>query len=863
MAVLTRRNAELKAPSVSAPRFRLVLPEPEGDGVGLPAPRQPWKSGDLTVTFPQPDRLVFNSPSRFASWRSALCREFIEQSFAAPEVCEVEIDIVARNATVIFKANGNLKAVLMKIAQFYQGKIQPETQPAFPPDLLRAVPKNLPRLRVFRYGATISTWERRLEMPGWIRFRNALVLNKRHLVQLLERELLGLIGIEQYKIHRRAGSISIAFNPRAIHPEQIVRHLDKALSKAPARPPRQRADFDFPIASTSLAISAAATFFVPALIPAGALLMLYTAVPSFRRAHKVVFRERRLGVDLLDSIIFTACLFTGEIFAGAMTAWFLSVGRKLLRETRAESAKVLLQAVGKQPGLARVLRGGKEIELTLEQVHREDLIVVYTGEVVPVDGAITEGDAILDQHALTGESAPAEKTVGDKVFAATVMLAGKIIVRVERAGKETASSKISAVLSRTVAYKLRSQSRGEELADMAVTPALGLSALAAAVVGPSGALAVINSDLGTGIRMAAPLGMLTSLTLCAQHGILVKDGRALEIMRKVDTVLFDKTGTLTREKPEVGRILCCGNHTEQHLLALAAAAEQKFSHPIAKAILERFEALKRPMPKINASKYQVGYGITVEIEGETVRVGSRRFMEMEHVPIPEHVHRELAQMHADGHSFVNIAVGDQLAGVLELRSSHRPEAEEVVAGLRARGVNHLAIISGDHEEPTRRLAQKLGMDRHFAEVLPQDKGRYVELLQKEGRTVCFVGDGINDSIALKKANVSISLRGASTLATDTAQIVFMEESLAKICALKDFSGGLETNVRRSWNLILVPNSICIAGVFLFGFNIWHSVVFNNASALLALANGLRPLRQVARAREARDRELQNAFAAPQ
>jgi P-type E1-E2 ATPase len=198
-----------------------------------------------------------------------------------------------------------------------------------------------------------------------------------------------------------------------------------------------------------------------------------------------------------------------------------------------------------------------------------------------------------------------------------------------------------------------------------------------------------------------------------------------------------------------------------------------------------------------------------------------------------------------------------------LQSSHRPEAEEIVAGLRARGVSHLAIVSGDHEEPTRRLAQKLGMDRHFAEVLPQDKARCVEVLQKEGRTVCFVGDGINDSIALKKAHVSISLRGASTLATDTAQIVFMEESLAKICMLKDFSAGLESNVRRSWNLILVPNGFCIAGVFFLGFNIWHSVVFNNASAILALMNGLRPLRQVEKARAARERELQLAYSAPQ
>ena len=253
------------------------------------------------------------------------------------------------------------------------------------------------------------------------------------------------------------------------------------------------------------------------------------------------------------------------------------------------------------------------------------------------------------------------------------------------------------------------------------------------------------------------------------------------------------------------------------------------------------------MPEINASKYQIGFGITVEIEGQLVRVGSRRFMEMEHIAIPPAVRRDMEKMHADGQSFVNVAIGGQLAGTLELRSSHRPEAEEIIAGLRARGVRHMAIISGDHEKPTRALAERLGMDRYFAEVLPQDKARYVQMLQKEGRIVCFVGDGINDSIALKRANVSISLRGASSIATDTAQIVFLEDSLSKICALRDISYGLEANVKRSWHLILGANSFCVAGVFLFGFNIWHSVAFNNISAFMALANGLLPRWKGARA----------------
>jgi heavy metal translocating P-type ATPase len=817
-------------------------------------PRQPrtvWQKPDLSVTIIEPNRVVFHSASRFGSWRNAVSRKFLEQSFGIPEVREVEIDTLSRTATLSFEAGGNAKLVLGKIARVYRGEQALELHPTFPADTLRVLPKTLPRLRAFRYGETISIWELRLSLPGWMRLRNALVINKPHFGEALERELLSVMGVEEFKLHPNAGSISIAFNPSIIRADQVVRQLDLALVKAPVRRKKSSSNLELRVATGSLMLSTAATFFAPLLLPVGAALMLYTAIPSFRRAWRIFKNERRLCVDVLDSMIFIACLFTGQIFVGAVAAWFLSFGRKLLRQTRRDSANMLLQTFGKQPATARVLRGNQELEVTLAEVRLGEHIIVYTGEIVPVDGVIEQGDAILDQHALTGESAPAEKGIGDKVYASTVMLAGKVIVRVERAGKETASSKISAVLKRTIAYKLQSQSRGEDFADLAVVPALGLSSLAAGIVNPSAALAVINSECGTGIRMAAPLGMLTSLTLCAQHGILIKDGRALEMMRQVDTVLFDKTGTLTRERPEVGRILCCGTHTPEQVLSLTAAAEQKFTHPIARAILERFQQLKRPLPQVDMSKYHVGFGITIEIEGEIIRVGSRRFLGMKGISIPAELEPELARMHTEGNSFVTVAVGDHLAGVLELRSSHRPEAEAIVEGLRARGVKHLAIISGDHEAPTRRLSEQLGMDRYFAEVLPQDKARYVELLQREGRTVCFVGDGINDSIALKKANVSISLRGASTIATDTAQIVFMEESLAKICTLMEVSHALENNVRRSWHLILLPNTLCVAGVFIFGFNIWHSVLFNNVSTILGLANGLLPLRRAQKVRENR------------
>ncbi len=415
---------------------------------------------EFHVSSPAGNRLLFHSSHHFSSWRSAFSREFVTRSFGAIEVREVEIDTAAHTAELVLHPSADRDAVLRKLAGILRGEREPDVTPVFSEALHRGLPKTQPRLRAFRYGQIVSTWELRSAEPRRLRLRNALIINKHYLVKLIEQEMMSLLGIEKYKVHERAGSITIEYCPRTIHPQQIVQSLDNAISKAPAKPPRTRHDFSLPVATVSLAVSATATFFVPALVPAGAVLMLCTAVPSYRGAYRVLSKERRMGVDVLDSTIFTACLFTGQIFAGAMTSWFLSFGRRLLSRTRAESAKVLLQVFGKQPSLARVLRDGVEVETALDSIERGDRVVVYTGEVVPVDGVLVEGDAILDQHALTGESAPAEKTVGDRVFASTVMLAGKIIVQVEQAGKETASSKISAILNQTVSYKFNSQSAG-------------------------------------------------------------------------------------------------------------------------------------------------------------------------------------------------------------------------------------------------------------------------------------------------------------------------------------------------------------------------------------------------------------------
>ena len=652
---------------------------------------------------------------------------------------------------------------------------------------------------------------------------------------------MSVLGVDRYKTSSFWCTVQVDYDPRQLNRTQVIEILDSALANAEHPKQLDKLDLHLPICTAALPFAAYAQFVAPPLLPVAAALFAYTSIPTFKAAKEVLFDEKRLGVDVLDAIVVVGCLGTMQIFPGAVLCWCLSFGRVLVKKTQDNSKKLLLNAFGKQPRYVWLFRDGAEVQVSMDKLNKGDTIVVNTGEVVPVDGVVIEGMAMIDQHALTGESTPAEKGVGDKVFASTVMVAGKVYVSVERAGSETASAKISQILNDTAGYKLSSQHKGERLADKAVIPTLTVGAVGLAAMGPQGAVAVLNSDFGTGIRMAAPLAMLSSLALCANKGVLVKDGRALELMNEVDTVLFDKTGTLTRERPEVGRMIASDGHTGEEILRYAAAAERKFHHPIALAILHKAEELKLTLPKTDDTQYKVGYGISVHIEGHTIRVGSRRYMEMEGIAITPEVSEGLDEAHREGHTMVMVGVDDHLGGALELRAAVRPEVREIVAGLRKRGIKHIAIISGDHEAPTKKLAESLGMDRYFAQVLPQDKADYVARLQKEGRKVCFVGDGINDSIALKKANVSISLRGASSIATDTAHIVFMEEGLSKLCELRDIARELDRNVKRSWGLILAPNIACIVGVFTLGFGIMASVATNNVAALAALGNGLMPL----------------------
>ena len=804
---------------------------------------------DVRVVSPAEGVIRVESALLFAKADGHHCRRFLERVFLAPEIHSAAITASAKPYVDLhFDAKRHRRRdVLRRLATLLKdggAKHGPGREKlAIAPAITARDQQGVVRYR--QYENLVTGWQVVTNQPGAIKLKNPVLFRKAVLCQAIERELMSVLGIDRYETSVLRCWVHIEYDPGQLGPAQIIEILDTALANTEHPSQLDKINLDLAISTVSVPLAATAQFAVPALLPVAAAVFAYTAIPSFRGAYRVLLKERRLGVDLLDSIVVLGCLATGQILPGAVLVVSLAFGRFLVRRTEDNSKRMLLGVFGKQARYVWLLKDGAEIQLPLDRLQRGDVVVVSTGEVVPVDGIIVAGLAMVDQHALTGEATPAEKGVGDRVFASTVMVAGKMHVQVERSGSATASAKIAQILQDTAGHKLASQHRGERLADMAVIPTLAIGAVALAAMGPPGAVAVINSDFGTGIRMAAPLAMLSTLALCAQKGVLVKDGRALDILCEIDTIIFDKTGTLTRERPEIGRIVAANGFSPAQILAFAAAAEQRFHHPIALAILDKAADQGLQLPATDETQYRVGYGITVGVDGRRIRVGSRQFMENEGVALSPEIETALAEAHDEGHTMVMVAVDDEIGGALELQAAVRPEVRGIVQGLRDRGIKHVAIISGDHEAPTRKLAQELGMDRYFAQVMPADKADYVEKLRQEGRKVCFVGDGINDAIALKKANVGISLRGATMIATDTAQIVFMEQSLGKLCELLDIAQALKRNVRNSWVMIIVPNVTCIAGVFTMGFGIAASVVTNNVAGLGALANGIWPMRKVA------------------
>lgn len=569
-------------------------------------------------------------------------------------------------------------------------------------------------------------------------------------------------------------------------------------------------------------------------------LGLYVSRAVFSAAYDDFKVKRKVGDPAVASLLMLGTFLGGFFVVGGVASVLYFSSNKMILITQDRSRRKLVNIMGQMPGRVWVLMNGQETEIPLSQVQDGDTIVVGAGQVIPVDGVVVDGNAMVDQHRLTGEAQPAEKAVGDTVMAATMVMAGKLHIQVTQTGTATAAAQIGEILNNTANSHLEIQSKAIRFVDRAALPTLLTAGVALPLVGYQGAVAITGASIGYNMRLTAPIAMLNYLNLAADRGILIKDGRSLELLPEIDTVIFDKTGTLTEEQPHVARIHCMDGISEAQLLACAAAIEARQSHPIAHAIVAAAHERGLSLPAIDEAHYAIGYGIRARIDGALFRIGSSRFMGLEQIELPPAVELLQQAAHSQGHTIVMVAMDDRLAGAIELEPTLRPEIAEIVADLHRRNLQ-VYIISGDQEQPTQKLAQSLGIDHYFANTLPGDKAAHVERLQAEGRKVCFVGDGINDSLALRLANVSISLRGATSVATDTAQIVMMDRSLKQLPVLLDLADEFNGNMRAEYAASIIPGVATIGGVFLLKVGIFASVMIYNVGLLAGVSIAMLPL----------------------
>lgn len=621
------------------------------------------------------------------------------------------------------------------------------------------------------------------------------------------------------------------------------------------------------LAAGNIGVALAATHLFLPLVVVNIGLTVWLGLPMYQRGYEALVKEHRLTYPVVLIGAQLAIIAGGHFVPGSVAMFVVSATNKIINRTEDHFRRNIVDALGQQPRTVWLLVNGVEVETPLAAIRQADVLVIGAGETIAVDGVIDAGAAIIDQHRLTGEAQPAEKALGDAVLASTVVLSGKIQVQVQKTGRETSAAQIAVILQRVARTRIIFNSRVQNFVDGMTLPVLVVGGTALLTLGTEAAAAIMSVGVGSVARFGGPLSMLNYLNVAARRGLLIKDARSLEMLKNVDTVIFDKTGTLTLEQPHVSQIHLCQDQSNQPisedlLLCYAAAAESKQSHPIAKAIMTAVHARGLTVPAIEEAHLEMGYGMKVRLphadihtlpdsdglSGETslqgterlIHVGSRRFMEMEGIAVPAELEAVQEACHLQGHSLVLVALDQGVVGGIELRPTVRPEAQEAIAGLRQRGLA-LYIISGDHQAPTQQLAQALGIEHYFAGVLPQDKAGLVEQLKAEGRKVCFVGDGINDALALGKADVSVSLRGASTLATDTAQVVLMSQDLRQLEFLLNLGREFEQSLNWLFRITVIPVSAVAVSTFFLHTGIYTSLLVWQLGVLSGIGMGFLPL----------------------
>jgi Cu2+-exporting ATPase len=625
--------------------------------------------------------------------------------------------------------------------------------------------------------------------------------------EAVETQLRTLAGVRSVQGRPLTGSVCVDYDPFVLAEQGIVDALERITSSLEAPPggaqrtvrpadrqPPSQGSLLKAIGATSVL---AATCCVPTPPVLAAGLVLAAGAPTIFRACVTLATRPRLNGDVLDAATLALLTVRGHVVAAALLTWLRSVGEYIVARSVVTTRRSLRELVSPADQIVTcVTEHGRE-SVRVASLRPGDLIVVSAGHTLPVDGTVASGEASVNQQTMTGEALPVERRAGDPVFAATTVEDGEVEVRVDRVGPETAVGRIVTVIEAAADEKPEVQIFAERLADRGVGRTLALAAAGTVITRSLDAgTAILVADYGMAARVGIPTAVVASMRRAATQGILIKGPRPLERLARVDTVVFDKTGTLTSGTPHVGRVVLYGDLSEDAVIRLAAAAESGFRHPVARAVARYAAERRLEVPTPTATSSHVGLGVDVRVGASRVIVGNRRFLEARAIDLRAAAAAEGAA-HAVGASSTFVAVDGHLAAALVLQDALRADAPHAVRALRQRRMRNVIMLSGDHPEPTRVIAESLGLRHHYAELLPADKARLIRELKAEGRVVAMVGDGVNDALALAEADVGLAVPGGAEVATAAADVVLLRGGLDQVVRALDLARDGIASVRRT------------------------------------------------------------------
>jgi heavy metal translocating P-type ATPase len=599
-----------------------------------------------------------------------------------------------------------------------------------------------------------------------------------------------------------------------------------------------RSPLGLPTLSLAMAFSAN-----PLVVAVNMPLMLWNAIPIARRAWRVWSNERRLNVDFLDVLAISASVMQADPLAGSLVTWLIKLGDWIRDLTAAGSRRAISGLLEFRSKGAWILRDGQITAIPAAELAVGDLVVVYPGEMIPVDGEIVEGLATIDQKTITGEGLPVTRGKGAAAFAATVIREGQLTLRATRVGTDTTAGQIAHLVESAPMGDTRMQNHAELLADRLVAPTLGLAVGTAALTRDFGRfLSLVIVDYGTGIRVAAPTSVLSSMTHAARAGIVIKSGGHMEKLAKADTIVFDKTGTLTHGVPAIVDVIGYVDHiTPGHLLGLAAAAETRLHHPVAEALRTRARELAVNIPPCDETHYRVGLGVEGQVNGYYLHVGSERFMRHSDIHVGAAA-ADRAALDRNGYSCLYIAVDGKLGGLVAYADKVRPESRAVISRLHGMGIRNTIMLTGDNAVVAKAVSARLGLAGQFSDMLPADKASVIQELQRRGNVVAMVGDGINDSPALSFADIGIAMKYGADVTHESADVVLMEDSLWKLVKAVDISRGAVSLIKQNYVIVAGLNTLALALALPGGLvSPVMTAMISNGSAIMAALNGMRPI----------------------